>query len=92
MDSDCDGIVDVIEAGLPDANFNGIVDGVIANNGWSVSVSAMGALVLINTDGSGNPDYLDIDADDDGICAAGIYTVLIFVNDEMAVQKFILIK
>ncbi len=68
IDSDCDGIVDVIEAGLPDANFNGIVDGIIATNGWSVSVSSMGSLILINTDGSGNPDYLDIDADDDGIC------------------------
>jgi len=67
MDSDGDGIVDVIEAGLPDANLNGIVDGVIAANGWSTTVSAMPALNLRNTDGNGNPDYLDIDSDDDGI-------------------------
>ncbi|MEP7256590.1 MAG: T9SS type A sorting domain-containing protein, partial [Ferruginibacter sp.] len=67
MDSDGDGIVDVIEAGLPDANLNGIVDGVIGANGWSATVSAMPALNLRNTDASGNPDYLDIDSDDDGI-------------------------
>jgi uncharacterized repeat protein (TIGR01451 family) len=67
LDSDGDGIVDVIEAGLPDANFNGIVDGSIATNGWSTTVSSMSSLTLRNTDGVGNPDYLDIDSDDDGI-------------------------
>ncbi|WP_460558809.1 T9SS type A sorting domain-containing protein [Ferruginibacter profundus] len=67
VDSDGDGIVDVIEAGLPDANLNGIVDGVIGTNGWSASVSSLVALNLRNTDGSGNPDYLDIDSDNDGI-------------------------
>ncbi|MGC4100204.1 T9SS type A sorting domain-containing protein [Ferruginibacter sp.] len=67
LDSDGDGIADVIEAGLPDANLNGIVDGTIAINGWSTTVSAMGTLNLRNTDASGNPDYLDIDSDNDGI-------------------------
>lgn len=67
MDSDGDGIVDVIEAGLPDADFNGIVDGVIGTNGWSTTISAMPALNLRNTDGTGGYDYLDIDSDDDGI-------------------------
>jgi hypothetical protein len=67
IDADGDGIVDVIEAGLPDANLDGKADGVIGTNGWSGTVSAMAALNLINTDGAGNPDYLDIDADDDGI-------------------------
>ncbi|MBS1510109.1 MAG: T9SS type A sorting domain-containing protein [Bacteroidetes bacterium] len=67
MDSDGDGIVDVIEAGLPDANLDGKVDGTIGTNGWSATISAMGTLNLRNTDGSGNPDYLDIDSDDDGI-------------------------
>jgi Ig-like domain CHU_C associated/Secretion system C-terminal sorting domain len=67
MDSDGDGIVDVIESGLPDANLDGIVDGVIAKNGWSATISVMPALNLRNTDGIGNPDYLDIDADEDGI-------------------------
>ncbi len=67
VDSDGDGIVDVIEAGLPDVNLNGIVDGVIGLSGWSAAVAAMPALNLRNTDGNGNPDYLDIDSDDDGI-------------------------
>jgi uncharacterized repeat protein (TIGR01451 family) len=67
LDSDADGIVDVIEAGLPDADFNGLADGVIGANGWSASVSALGSLNLRNTDGVSNPDYLDIDSDDDGI-------------------------
>ena len=67
LDSDGDGIADVIEAGLPDANLNGIVDGVIGVNGWSTTVSAMPALNLRNSDGITNPDYLDIDADNDGI-------------------------
>ena len=67
MDSDGDGIVDVVEAGLPDANLNGIVDGTIGTNGWSTTVSAMGSLTLRSTDGDGKPDYLDIDSDNDGI-------------------------
>ena len=67
MDSDGDGIVDVIEAGLPDANLNGIVDGAIGANGWSTTVSAMTALNLRNTDGVGNFDFIDIDSDEDGI-------------------------
>ncbi len=67
MDSDGDGIADVIEAGLPDANLNGIVDGTIGTDGWSATVKAKASLGLRNTDGRGNPDYLDIDSDDDGI-------------------------
>jgi uncharacterized repeat protein (TIGR01451 family) len=67
LDSDGDGIVDVIEAGLPDANLNGIVDGVIGPNGWSTAVSSLVSLNLRSTDGDGKPDYLDIDSDDDGI-------------------------
>ncbi len=66
-DSDGDGIVDVIEAGLPDANYDGWVDGAIGSDGWSNTIKVMLALNLRNTDGRGNPDYLDIDADDDGI-------------------------
>jgi uncharacterized repeat protein (TIGR01451 family) len=67
IDSDGDGIVDVVEAGLPDANFDGKVDGVIGTSGWSSTISAMPSLNLRNTDAAGNPDYLDIDSDDDGI-------------------------
>jgi uncharacterized repeat protein (TIGR01451 family) len=67
LDSDADGIVDVKEAGFPDANFNGVVDGIFASNGWSATISAMPTLNLINTDAIGNYDYLDIDSDEDGI-------------------------
>ncbi len=66
-DSDADGIVDVIEAGLSDTNFDGWVDGTIGTDGWSTTIEAMPSLNLRNTDGRGNPDYIDIDADDDGI-------------------------
>ncbi len=68
MDADGDGIVDVIEAGFPDANLNGIIDGAIGTNGWSTIVSAMaGPLAIRNTDADTNRDYLDIDSDNDGI-------------------------
>jgi len=67
LDSDGDGIVDVIEAGLPDVNLNGLADGALGTNGWSTTVSALPAINLRNTDASGNPDYLDIDSDNDGI-------------------------
>jgi hypothetical protein len=67
LDSDGDGIVDVVEAGLPDANLNGIVDGIIGTNGWSTTVSAMPSLNLKNSDADPNPNYLDIDSDNDGI-------------------------
>ncbi len=67
VDSDGDGIVDVIEAGLPDVNLDGFVDGVIGPNGWSITISAMGSLTLRNSDSDPNPDYLDIDSDNDGI-------------------------
>lgn len=67
VDSDGDGIIDVIEAGLPDVDLNGIVDGVIGTNGWSTTVSGFAALNLRTTDGDGKPDYLDNDSDNDGI-------------------------
>lgn len=67
LDSDGDGIVDVIEAGLPDANLDGRVDGTIAANGWSTAVSGLSSLSIRFTDADPYPDYLDIDSDDDGI-------------------------
>jgi hypothetical protein len=69
IDADGDGIVDAIEAGgvIVDANFDGKADGALGTNGWSTTVSAAAALNLRNTDGVGNPDYLDIDSDGDGI-------------------------
>ncbi len=67
VDSDMDGIVDVIEAGFPDTNYDGFVDGPISADGWNTALHGGSGLNLRNTDGRGQPDYLDIDADDDGI-------------------------
>lgn len=67
LDSDGDGIADVIEAGFPDADFNGIVDGAIGANGWATVISSKPTLDLRFTDTDPYPDYLDIDSDDDGI-------------------------
>jgi hypothetical protein len=66
LDSDGDGIVDVIEAGFTDANFDGFIDGPRSADGWNTAKHGV-PLNLLNTDGHGNPDYLDIDSDDDGI-------------------------
>ncbi len=67
LDSDGDGITDVIEAGFTDANYNGIIDGTFNTKGWSTTIAAMPVLTLRNSDADGKPDYLDIDSDDDGI-------------------------
>ncbi len=67
LDSDGDGIVDVIEAGFIDANYDGRIDGPIGPNGWSTIVSSMPTLTLRNSDSDPYPDYLDIDSDNDGI-------------------------
>ena len=67
LDSDGDGIVDVLEGGFVDANFNGFIDGALGADGWNAAVNALASLVLPNTEGVGNPDYLDIDSDGDGI-------------------------
>ncbi len=67
LDSDGDGITDVREAGFVDADSNGRTDGAVGTNGWNTGIDALPSVTLPNTDGSGNPDYLDIDADNDGI-------------------------
>lgn len=67
IDSDGDGIVDVIEAGFPDADLNGVIDGAIGTNGWATVISSKPSLGLRSSDGDGIPDYLDIDSDNDGI-------------------------
>ncbi|MEJ7626331.1 MAG: T9SS type A sorting domain-containing protein [Ferruginibacter sp.] len=67
VDSDMDGIIDVIEAGFADTDYNGFIDGAIGTDGWNAAVNALATLTLTNTDTRGNPNYIDIDADDDGI-------------------------
>jgi hypothetical protein len=66
-DADGDGIPDVTESGLTDANTDGIADGTLGIDGWSDTVDGLASLGLRNSDGAGNDNYLDIDADDDGI-------------------------
>lgn len=69
LDSDGDGIVDVKEAGFADTNFNGFEDAAtgIGSDGWSNTIRAGASLALLNSDGIGQPNYLDIDSDGDGI-------------------------
>ncbi|MEI6948011.1 T9SS type A sorting domain-containing protein [Paraflavisolibacter sp. H34] len=68
LDADGDGILDAREAGLADdTDNNGIVNGTKGADGWSDNVDALGALNLPNTDNTGGANYLDIDADNDGI-------------------------
>jgi large repetitive protein len=67
LDADGDGILDVREAGITDTNNDGIADGALGTDGWSDTVDALATLTLLNTDGGVRADYLDIDADNDGI-------------------------
>ena len=67
LDSDNDGILDVREAGIADTNNDGFADGTLGADGWSDTVDGLATLSLPNTDGFGQPNYLDIDSDDDGI-------------------------
>ncbi|WP_276166174.1 gliding motility-associated C-terminal domain-containing protein [Zobellia alginiliquefaciens] len=69
IDSDNDGITDTTEAGGTDADGNGAIDSfddTATTDGWDDATSAS-PLPITNTDGTGGPNYLDIDADDDGI-------------------------
>jgi hypothetical protein len=73
IDSDGDGIVDVIESqitsGAPrkalgnDTDGDGIDNAFDSNNGGTPTV-------LVDTDGDGKPDYLDINSDNDGLVDA----------------------
>lgn len=72
LDSDGDGIPDLIEAGGIDTNGDGIVDGFVDLDGDgladAVDLSQGGSpLPLRDSDGDGIPDYRDLDSDNDGI-------------------------
>ena len=68
IDSDNDGIVDVIEAG-GSANANGTIDGFVdADQNGRNDATELSALSIPDTDADGSiPDYLDLDSDNDGI-------------------------
>lgn len=73
LDSDNDGVLDIVEAGGTDSDNNGVVDGVFADgdtDGWSnVFDSDNGGTALDNpdSDGDGIYDAADKDSDNDGI-------------------------
>ena len=70
LDSDDDGIADVIESLGTDANGDGILDNYADTDGDGISdnVDASNAgLGKPDFDGDGVPNYLDLDADNDGI-------------------------
>lgn len=66
IDSDGDGMLDLVEQGFLDTNFDGRADGLLVN-GWTTTISYLPTLVLRDYDNDGKPDYLDIDSDNDGI-------------------------
>ncbi len=67
LDSDNDGIYDVVEAGFGnlDTDGDGRIDGGVDANG--IPIAAAGGITPINSDTDSNQDYLDIDSDNDGI-------------------------
>jgi gliding motility-associated-like protein len=75
LDSDNDGILDIVELGNSslDTNNNGRTNNSVGVNGLDNSVenndseNAIITYTIPNTDSNGNPNYLDIDSDGDGI-------------------------
>lgn len=71
LDSDNDGIPDIVEAGLGSlANGKGKIDVTWADtntNGVHDSTETIAALPTLNSDGDTLPDYLDLDSDNDSV-------------------------
>ncbi|WP_117882217.1 T9SS type B sorting domain-containing protein [Aureibaculum luteum] len=71
LDSDDDGINDVVEAGGVDLNDDGIVDGFAdSNNDGLDDTTAATPLPVGDKDNDGIPNYVDLDSDNDGILDA----------------------
>jgi len=66
LDSDNDGILDIVEAGniSKDTNRSGRTNNSVSSNGFDRTING---IIIPNTDLNGNPDFIDIDADGDGI-------------------------
>ncbi len=73
LDSDNDGIYDIVEAGRADLDTDGDgrVDGAVdltpGSPTYGVPIAAGTGITPINSDTDSNADYLDIDSDNDGI-------------------------
>lgn len=75
LDSDNDGILDIVEAGnaTSDSNSNGQTNNSVGFNGLDDALEIDDSLntlinyILPNSDSNGNQDFIDIDADGDGI-------------------------
>lgn len=68
LDADGDGVVDHTEGGGDDTDGDGIVDGFMDGNGDGLADSVAAVpLTIPNTDETDGPDFLDLDADDDGL-------------------------
>jgi len=75
LDSDNDGILDIVEAGnaIDDTNNNGSTNNAVGTNGLDNSKENNDNLtttinyIIPNTDANGNANFIDIDADGDGI-------------------------
>lgn len=67
LDSDQDGLPDVFENGGSDIDRDGVIDNFVDANsdGWDDLAAQSGASVL-DQDGDGIPNYLDLDSDGDG--------------------------
>ena len=70
LDSDNDGIYDVVEAGHGQSHTNGVLNSVYGANGLANNVetapeSGIINYTISNTDGATNPDYSDLDSDGD---------------------------
>jgi len=67
LDSDNDGLTDSYEAGGTDATSDGVIDGFADADGNGLDdATTAAALPAPDSDGDGNPAYLDVDSDNDG--------------------------
>ncbi len=66
LDSDNDGIPNLVENRLPDSDNNGMIDGLSDSDLNGADDHRMGG-DTIDQDGDDRPNYLDLDADNDGI-------------------------
>jgi gliding motility-associated-like protein len=67
LDSDNDGVPDVIEVGGADQNGDGVLDGVDNNNDGLRDNVAPAGLASTDSDSDGRPNIVDLDSDNDGI-------------------------